>query len=363
MIVVQDIIVFGRGAYYQRKKKSMIKNFNIAAFIDSHVRDNESVMQDDVPVYPPSYATSVDLPVYVMTSNRFINEMVHTLQDLGIRNSRIRTGLLIHPGFNSAEDLLIELKSEISVLSSGIEICCSSGKFVFDDIDGFRAIMRKLLTDSNPFIEHLSHMPVEPFSRHFGNEKGRPIDRYYIEQFLFDHKDMIHGDVMEIAEHTYTYQFGHDIRHAYALHVDKWGDEDTIAGDLVTGDGLHENMVDCLICTQTLQMIYDMHNAVKTIYNILKPGGVLLITGSGISQISINDYDNWGEYWRFTEQSMKKLMEEYFKPENIHVQAYGNVKTATCFLYGLCEEDMEETDFKYNDVQYPLIVTAMCRKD
>jgi hypothetical protein len=32
----------------------------------------------------------------------------------------------------------------------------------------------------------------------------------------------------------------------------------------------------------------------------LKPGGVLLATVSGISQISRYDMYRWGDYWRFT---------------------------------------------------------------
>jgi len=117
-----------------------------------------------------------------------------------------------------------------------------------------------------------------------------------------------------------------------------------------------------MICTQTIQMIYDIHAVVKNIYRLLKPGGTLLLTASGISQISKNDYDNWGEYWRFTKISMEKLMEEVFPKESILVESWGNVKTAIGFMYGFCQEDLTEDDYGYNDDQYPLIVTAKCKK-
>lgn len=362
VVFMKDIIVYGRGVYWKRKKDTIMRDYNVVAFIDSHIKDRACVMQDDIPVYSPAYAVTANLEIYIMVTNRYMNEMIHTLQDLGVSEGRIKTGLLIEPSFNVAEKLLVELGSEIRILPSGIEINCSKGTFIFNDADKFRSIMRRLLSDKDPFIKHLIRMPVKPFSRQFGNETGKPIDRYYIENFLDDHKHFIHGDVMEIANHTYTYQFGHDIRHAFALHINGWGDENTVIGNLVTGEGIQENFVDCFICTQTLQMIYNIHNVVKNIYKALKPRGTLLLTGSGISQLSMNDYDNWGEFWRFTEKSMRKLMEEYFGQANVHVQAYGNVKTSICFLYGVCQEELEEEDFKYNDEQYPLIVTAVCKK-
>ena len=45
---MKDIIVFGRGVYWQCKKKSMIRDFNIVAFIDSHVRENDNVMEENI---------------------------------------------------------------------------------------------------------------------------------------------------------------------------------------------------------------------------------------------------------------------------------------------------------------------------
>ena len=88
-----------------------------------------------------------------------------------------------------------------------------------------------------------------------------------------------------------------------------------------------------------------------------------MITGSGISQISMNDYNNWGEYWRFTRLSMERLLEEVFSRENILVKSYGNFKTAMGFLYGLSQEDLMMDDFTNNDEQYQLVVAAYARKE
>ena len=47
----------------------------------------------------------------------------------------------------------------------------------------------------------------------------------------------------------------------------------------------HPDAFDCIIFTQTLHFIYDVRLAIQTLHRILKPGGVLLATFPGISQI------------------------------------------------------------------------------
>ena len=64
--------------------------------------------------------------------------------------------------------------------------------------------------------------------------------------------------------------------------------------------------------TQTLLVIFDFRAAIANCYRALKPGGVLLATFPGISQISRYDMDRWGDYWRFTDLSARRLFEEVF---------------------------------------------------
>jgi len=69
-----------------------------------------------------------------------------------------------------------------------------------------------------------------------GAECGKPVDRYYIEEFLKSHKELICGKVMEIAENTYTWRYGGDnVRESLILHVEGWG-KDAIKGNLETGE-------------------------------------------------------------------------------------------------------------------------------
>ena len=47
----------------------------------------------------------------------------------------------------------------------------------------------------------------------------------------------------------------------------------TIVGDLADASQIPSDCFDCVIVPQTLQFIYDVHSAVRTLHRILKPGG------------------------------------------------------------------------------------------
>ncbi|MCL5027884.1 MAG: class I SAM-dependent methyltransferase, partial [Bacteroidetes bacterium] len=166
---------------------------------------------------------------------------------------------------------------------------------------------------------------IKPVSKVFGLDRGIPIDRYYIEKFLGANKKYITGKVLEIAESTYSKRFDNGVKSFEVLHVNNSIKGVTIIGDLTKKESLPDNQIDCFICTQTLNFIYNFHDAIKGIHHLLKPGGVALITLAGISQISRYDMERWGDYWRFTDLSAKKIFSEVFGEENVIVDFYGNV--------------------------------------
>src|SRR5919107_1015834 len=49
---------------------------------------------------------------------------------------------------------------------------------------------------------------LTPISRQFGYDRGQPIDRYYIENFLNRQASDIQGRVLEIKDPFYTSKYG-----------------------------------------------------------------------------------------------------------------------------------------------------------
>ena len=125
-----------------------------------------------------------------------------------------------------------------------------------------------------------------PFSKYFGYDRGGPIDRYYIENFLEKYKSDIKGNVLEIGDNEYTLRFGESrIIKSDILHVDDKNPDATYIGDLSDAPHVPDNKFDCIVLTQTLHLIYNYNKAIETCYRILKPGGVLLLTVPGISKV------------------------------------------------------------------------------
>jgi SAM-dependent methyltransferase len=187
---------------------------------------------------------------------------------------------------------------------------------------------------------------IEPVSRSFGLERGTPIDRYYIRAFIMANADTIVGRAVEVDELKYLKEFGADATEKYILSPNKnivKSDPEVdriIIGDLTDPMSLPEGAIDCFVCTQTINFIYDMKAAVRGAYRLLAPGGVFLGTVAGISQISRYDMDRWGDYWRFTTLSLDKLLSEVFAHHNVVVKSFGNALAAQAFLQGVAVEDL-----------------------
>ena len=204
---------------------------------------------------------------------------------------------------------------------------------------------------------------VTPIDSGFGLGRGKPVDRHYIESFLRQHASDIRGHVLEVAEDTYIEQFGGGrVTHRDILHVDESNPRATVIADLADAGDVPSDSFDCFICTQTLTYIYDVKGALATIQRILKPGGVLLATVPGISQMSPYDRHRWGEYWRFTAQSLGRLLGESFGSENVAVESYGNVLASTAFLQGLCVGDLRRDELEHRDQRYQMLIAGRAVK-
>lgn len=197
----------------------------------------------------------------------------------------------------------------------------------------------------------------EPLSRLFGSDRGRCIDRYYIERFLEAHAACIRGRVLEVAESTYTRRFGGaKVQVSDVLHVSSDHPRATLVADLTRPAQFPHQAFDCVLLTQTLPFIYDVHAAVATLHRILRPGGSVLATVPGISQISRYDMERWGDYWRFTPASAQRLFADEFGRDRVQVEVFGNVLAATGLLYGLAAEELSPPELDHYDPDYPVII-------
>jgi SAM-dependent methyltransferase len=201
-----------------------------------------------------------------------------------------------------------------------------------------------------------------PISRNFGFDRGQPVDRFYIERFLADHAADIRGRVLEIGDNVYTRRFGGGrVTKSDVLHVQEGNPRATIVADLTAAGHVASESFDCVILVQTLQFIYDVRAALLTLHRILKPGGILLATLPGISQLGRDEWRGlW--CWSFTTTSTRRLFGEVFGPGAVDVAAEGNVLAATAFLHGVAAGEIQRADLDYHDADYEMLITVRAVK-
>lgn len=205
---------------------------------------------------------------------------------------------------------------------------------------------------------------TNPFCRDFGSKRGLPVDRYYIERFLGSESPSIRGKVLEIGEDTYTRRFGGDqVKSTDVLHVSTDNPMATIVADLQDAPQIPDESFDCVIFAQTLQYIYRPLAAVRTLHRILRPGGSLLLTVPGITQIASKSQwaDTW--YWSFTAQSVGRLLSESFSSAKMAISTHGNVLAATAQLQGLAASELTSEELGESDPDYQVIIAARAEKD
>jgi peptidoglycan/xylan/chitin deacetylase (PgdA/CDA1 family)/GT2 family glycosyltransferase/SAM-dependent methyltransferase len=295
---------------------------------------------------------------------------------------RRRAGSRSHRAFAPAVHvpamLTIHAKHRAAVEALGLEILLARETTVAEQRDWQRALrararaleaeaagLRETIADAARALRALGAEPVDwgdlgrlgPFSPLWGLERGRPLDRLYIERFLARHAGDVRGRVLEIKDAGYTERFGGDrVTESHVLDVDPANPRATLVADLARGDAIPPEHFDCFILTQTLHIIYDVRAAVRYAARALAPGGVLLATLPAVSRINFeNGGLDGGDYWRFTEASVRALFGEAFPPEAFSVEVAGNVRVCAAFLYGLAPEELDEATLAHVDPWFPLL--------
>jgi hypothetical protein len=168
---------------------------------------------------------------------------------------------------------------------------------------------------------------------------------------------------LEIGDPGYTLKFGGKrVSCSEVLHAAPGNPQATLVGNLETGRELPIDAYDCMILTQTFLCIFEVRAAIAHCHASLKPNGVLLATFPGISQISRYDMDRWGDYWRFTDVSARRLFGEVFGLENVDVETHGNVLAACAFLHGLAAAELKQKELDFRDRDYQVTITVRAQK-
>jgi len=200
---------------------------------------------------------------------------------------------------------------------------------------------------------------IKPLSESWGYDRGRPVHRYYLSQFLHKFREDIHGNCLEFEKDLYASRYGKErIQKLDILHKETGNPKATIIADLTKPNEISSNQFDCIICTHVLHHIFDLVKSVSELYRILKPGGVLLVAVPHVSMCNPSLH----ELWRFTPEGLHVLLSKVFGAENVTVYAYGNSLSTAADFRGLIVNELKKAELEYHDERFAVEVCARALK-
>jgi SAM-dependent methyltransferase len=186
----------------------------------------------------------------------------------------------------------------------------------------------------------------------WGSQRGLPVDRWYIQDYLDNHSADVSGRVLEVKSDLYGSRLGASV--VDVVDIDPANPRATVIGDLCDPATLDHGRYDAAIVTQTLQLVSDPEAALRNVLRSLRLRGVLLITVPCLSRL-VGDIDRW----RWTPAGLQQLVLQVAPASaSVEVVGLGNGLAGRAFLFGLAAEDLAPSALAVRDVDYPIIVGA-----
>ena len=214
----------------------------------------------------------------------------------------------------------------------------------------------------SPKLVYLLGRSQRPLSAHYGTERGTPIDRYYIDQFVSRHAEDLRGVALEVGAARYLTRFGGpDITAFEVLDINPDNQSATVIGDLRRLDAVPDHSYDCVLLIQVLSFIDDVVAAVNEAARILRPGGTLLVTVPGMAPLDPQAPTGL-ESWRFTVNSLRFLFRAHFDDANVEISSKGNIRAGLGIWVGMAQEDFRARELNHIDERYPCLLTVRAVK-
>lgn len=199
---------------------------------------------------------------------------------------------------------------------------------------------------------------VRPFSDCYGFDRGTPIDRYYLDRFLAEHRADITGDVLEVQTSDHTRRYGSNLRRTDTVDINAQFDA-TYTCDLAASQGVVPTAAyDCFLVPNTLSFLRDLDGCLRHALRVIRPGGTILATTAVLGPMDQNAKD----YWRLSADGWREVGERVWPGCDIGVRAYGNCLSATAAIMGLAVEELTPAELDVEDPKYPVLVGVRCRK-
>jgi len=192
----------------------------------------------------------------------------------------------------------------------------------------------------------LHRFGVLPFSRNFGIERGSPVGRYYVENFLLAKQTYVKGRCLEFGQSRYKSFFPFAEKYEVIDIVNRRGVN--YVCDIHNINSMPKGVFNTIICTQVFEHLAHPEIASRSIYELLAQDGVLLLTAPFINPVHYIPTD----FRRFTPECLQMILEEAGLVVD-EIDFGGNSLVSTGSLLGMVQEDFSKRELELKDPVYP----------
>jgi len=206
----------------------------------------------------------------------------------------------------------------------------------------------------------LEGVPKVPLSDDHGIDRGTPIVRAYIEQFVGQHREAITGSVLEVGDSRYTTRFGTGrVTTSTVADIDPASRQATLIADLNQASALPGDSFDCIILTEVLHLLTSPDICLRSCHRALREEGTVLITVPALKRLNPKDPDS--DYLRYTPAGLELLLRRTWDGP-FSVTWYGNLRACVAFLVSHVSEEIRSEELSFRDERFPLTVAARADK-
>lgn len=206
----------------------------------------------------------------------------------------------------------------------------------------------------------LEGVPKVPLSDDHGIDRGTPIVRAYIDEFLGQHREAIRGSVLEVGDSRYTARFGAArVTTSTIVDIDGANRQATLIADLNEAGVLPAESFDCIILTEVLHLLKSPGTCLRSCHRALRGEGSLLITVPALKRLNPKDPDS--DYLRYTPAGLESLLRSTWDGP-FSVTWYGNLRACVAFLVSHVSEELSREELRFRDQRFPLTVAARAEK-
>jgi SAM-dependent methyltransferase len=206
----------------------------------------------------------------------------------------------------------------------------------------------------------LEGVPKVPLSDDHGFDRGTPIVRAYIEEFLGQHREAIRGSVLEVGDSRYTASFGAGhVTTSTVVDIDGASQQATLIADLNEASALPDDSFDCIILTEVLHLLKSPGTCLRSCHRALRQEGSVLITVPALKRL--NPGDPGSDYLRYTPAGLELLLRRTWDGP-FSITWYGNLRACVAFLVSHVSEEVGSEELGFRDERFPLTVAARADK-